>query len=114
MDFTIVTPSLGQLEYLECCVSSVADQQGISIEHIVQDAGTDGFAEFAAKMRQRRPDRPNYRRVIISEPDSGIYDALNKGLKNGTGRISAYLNCDEQYLLGALEDVKAVSEKNEV
>jgi len=105
MDFTIVTPSLRQLEYLECCISSVADQQGVSIEHIVQDAGTDGFAEFAEKMRQRWPDRPNYRRVMISEPDSGMYDAINKGLKKGTGGICAYLNCDEQYLAGALAKV---------
>ena len=105
MDFTIVTPSLGQLEYLECCISSVADQEGVSIEHIVQDAGTDGFAEFAEKMRQRWPDRPNYRRLMISEPDSGMYNAINKGLKKGTGRICAYLNCDEQYLAGALAKV---------
>jgi glycosyltransferase involved in cell wall biosynthesis len=105
MDFTIVTPSLGQLVHLECCISSVADQEGVSIEHIVQDAGTDGFAEFAEKMRQRWPDRPNYRRVMISEPDSGMYDAINKGLKKGTGRICAYLNCDEQYLAGALAKV---------
>jgi len=100
-----VTPSLRQLDYLECCISSVADQEGVSIEHIVQDAGTDGFAEFAVKMRQRWPDRPNYRRVMISEPDSGMYDAINKGLKKGTGRICAYLNCDEQYLAGALAKV---------
>jgi glycosyltransferase involved in cell wall biosynthesis len=100
-----VTPSFGQLEYLECCISSVADQEGVSIEHIVQDAGTDGFAEFAEKMRQRWPDRPNYRRVMLSEPDSGMYDAINKGLKKGTGRICAYLNCDEQYLAGALAKV---------
>jgi glycosyltransferase involved in cell wall biosynthesis len=105
MDFTIVTPSLGQLEYLECCISSVADQEGVSIEHIVQDAGTDGFAEFDEKMRQRWPDRPNYRRVMHSEPDTGMYDAINKGLKKGTGRICAYLNCDEQYLAGALAKV---------
>ena len=105
MDFTIVTPSLRQLDYLECCISSVADQEGVSIEHIVQDAGTDGFAEFAVKMRQRWPDRPNYVRVMISEPDSGMYDAINKGLKKGTGRICAYLNCDEQYLAGALTKV---------
>jgi len=105
MDFTIVTPSLGQLGHLECCIASVADQQGISVEHIVQDAGTDGFAEFAEKMRQRWPDRPNYRRLMISEPDSGMYDAINKGLKKGTGRICAYLNCDEQYLAGALAKV---------
>ena len=105
MDFTIVTPSFRQLDYLECCISSVADQEGVSIEHIVQDAGTDGFAEFAEKMRQRWPGRPNYRRVMISEPDSGMYDAINKGLKKGTGRICAYLNCDEQYLAGALAKV---------
>ena len=90
MDFTIVTPSLGQLEYLECCIASVVDQRGISIEHIVQDGGTDGFNEFAEKLRLRWPDRPNYRRVMITEPDSGMYDAINKGLKKGTGRICAY------------------------
>ena len=105
MDFTIVTPSLRQLEHLECCIASVADQQGISIEHIVQDGGTANFNEFAETMSKRWPDRPNYRRVMISEPDSGMYDAINKGLKKGTGRICAYLNCDEQYLAGALAKV---------
>ena len=105
MDFTIVTPSLGQLEHLECCIASVVDQRGISIEHIVQDGGTDGFNEFAEKLRLRWPDRPNYRRVMITEPDSGMYDAINKGLKKGNGRICAYLNCDEQYLAGALAKV---------
>jgi glycosyltransferase involved in cell wall biosynthesis len=105
MDFTIVTPSFGQLEYLECCISSVADQEGVSIEHIIQDGGTVGFKKFAEKMRQRWPDRPNYRRAMLSEPDTGMYDAINKGLKKGTGRICAYLNCDEQYLAGALAKV---------
>ena len=100
-----MTPSFRQLDYLECCISSVADQEGVSIEHIVQDAGTDGFAEFAEKMRKRWPDRPNYRRVMLSEPDTGMYDAINKGLQKGTGRICAYLNCDEQYLAGALAKV---------
>jgi glycosyltransferase involved in cell wall biosynthesis len=105
MDFTIVTPSLGQLEYLECCIASVADQQGILIEHIVQDGGTANFNKFTETMSKRWPDRPNYRRVMISEPDSGMYEAINKGLKKGTGRICAYLNCDEQYLDGALAKV---------
>ena len=105
MDFTIVTPSYGQLDYLGCCIASVADQQGVSIEHIVQDGGTANFNEFAETMSKRWPDRPNYRRVMISEPDSGMYDAINKGLKKGTGRICAYLNCDEQYLAGALAKV---------
>ena len=51
MRFTIVTPSYGQLDWLELCIASVADQQGVGfIEHIVQDAGTAGIEEFARRM----------------------------------------------------------------
>lgn len=111
MDFTIVTPSFRQLDWLACCIASVADQEGVTIEHIVQDAGTKGFEEFAGKMKKTWPDRPGYRRVMISEPDQGMYDAVNKGLKKGTGRLCAYLNCDEQYLPGTLARIKEEFEK---
>jgi glycosyltransferase involved in cell wall biosynthesis len=106
MDFTIVTPSYRQLDLLACCISSVADQEEISVEHIVQDAGTEGFVDFDKKMASRWPDRPGYRRVMISEKDVGMYDAINKGLKRASGVICAYLNCDEQYLPGTLRKVK--------
>lgn len=106
MDFTIVTPSYQQLDWLACCIASVADQEGVSVEHIVQDAGSEGFADFAERMRKRWPDRPGYRRVMVSEPDLGMYDAVNKGLKRGAGEICGYLNCDEQYLPGALQAVR--------
>jgi len=105
VDFTIVTPSFRQLEQLECCIASIADQEGVSVEHIVQDGGTKGFAEFAQKMEEKWPDRPGYRRVMVSEPDQGMYDAINRGLKRATGSICAYLNCDEQYLPGVLKTV---------
>lgn len=105
MDFTIVTPSFRQLDWLELCVASVADQKGVVVEHIVQDAGTAGFEEFSQKMAETWPDRDGYRRNMISEPDQGMYDAINRGLKKGTGTFCAYLNCDEQYLPGILERV---------
>jgi len=105
VDFTIVTPSFRQLEQLECCIASIADQEGVSVEHIVQDGGTEGFAEFSKKMSERWPDRAGYRRVMVSEPDQGMYDAINRGLKRATGSICAYLNCDEQYLPGVLKTV---------
>jgi glycosyltransferase involved in cell wall biosynthesis len=105
VDFTIVTPSYRQLDWLACCIASVADQQGVTTEHIIQDAGTQGFAEFAEWMKGIWPDRPGYRRLMVSEPDRGMYDAINKGLRKGTGEICAYLNCDEQYLDGALAKV---------
>ena len=106
MEFTIVTPSFRQLDHLGCCIASVADQEGVTVEHLVVDAGTEGFAEFAATMNKRWPDRPQYRRIMISEPDRGMYDAINKGLRKGTGSICAYLNCDEQYLPRVLVQVK--------
>lgn len=105
MDFTVVTPSFRQLEHLGCCIASIADQEGVSVEHIIQDGGTEGFAEFAERMAKRWPDRPGYRRIMVSEPDQGMYDAINRGLRKGTGTICAYLNCDEQYLPGVLQEV---------
>ncbi|NCZ53909.1 MAG: glycosyltransferase, partial [Verrucomicrobia bacterium] len=123
MDFTIVTPSFKQLDYLGCCIASVADQIGVTVEHIVQDAGSPGIEEFAEKMAEQLSGRYGGERVtkleafellhlrtpdgyslrMFKEKDSGMYDAVNKGLKKGKGKICAYLNCDEQYLLGAVE-----------
>ena len=71
MDFTIVTPSFRQLEQLGCCIASVADQEGVTLEHIVQDGGTEGFGDFAKKMAERWPDRPGYRRVMVSRKRQG-------------------------------------------
>ena len=54
---------------------------------------------------------------MVSEPDGGMYDAINKGLKKATGGICAYLNCDEQYLPGVLKMVRRrfqVSTKTEL
>jgi glycosyltransferase involved in cell wall biosynthesis len=121
-DFTIITPSFKQLDYLGCCIASVADQEGVTVEHIVQDAGSPGIEEFAEKTAERLLGKYGGERVasldafellhlrtphgyslrMFKEKDSGMYDAVNKGLKKGTGKICAYLNCDEQYLPGTL------------
>ena len=105
-DFTIITPSFGQLDHLACCIASVADQGGVEVEHIVQDGGTKGFADFAKQMAQQWPNRNGYQRIMVSEQDGGMYDAINRGLKRAKGKVRAYLNCDEQYLPGALKMVQ--------
>lgn len=110
MDFTIVTPSFRQLEKLECCIASVADQEGVEIEHIVQDGGTPGFQEFSQKLAVRWPDRPGYRRKMISEADGGMYDAINRGLRAARGTWCAYLNCDEQYQANVLQSVQRIAD----
>ena len=124
MRFSIVTPSFKQLDYLGCCIASVADQ-GVTVEHIVQDAGSPGIEEFAEKMAEQILGRYGGERVsnlqtfellhirtshgytlrIFKEKDEGMYDAINRGLQKATGEVCAYLNCDEQYLLGTLRRV---------
>lgn len=96
--FSIITPSFRNGEWLRLCIASVADQ-GVSLEHIVQDAGSDdGTLDWL-------PQDPRVQAFV--ESDSGMYDAINRGFRKAKGEIVAYLNCDEQYLPGALEAVEA-------
>src|SRR4051812_12173129 len=96
LQFSIVTPSFRNSEWLRLCIPSVADQ-GVELEHIVQDAGSDdGTLDWL-------PHDPRVKAYI--EKDSGMYDAVNRGWKRANGEILAYINCDEQYLPGALQKV---------
>ena len=96
MRFSIITPSYRSSDWLRLCVASVADQ-GIELEHIVQDAGSDdGTLEWLVR---------DQRVKAFVEKDQGMYDAINRGLRRASGDILAYLNCDEQYLPGALQRV---------
>lgn len=96
MRFSIITPSFRSSAWLKLCIASVADQ-GVELEHIVQDAmSDDGTLDWLLT---------DPRVKACAEKDSGMYDAINRGLKKSHGDILAYLNCDEQYLPGALQAV---------
>src|SRR6266576_6285555 len=92
---SIITPSYLGRQWLPLCIASVADQQGVEVEHIVQDSCSgDGTEELLRNY-------PHVRAYV--EKDAGMYDAVNRGFDRATGDILAYLNCDEQYLPGALK-----------
>ena len=97
MKFSIITPSFRNSAWLKLCIASVADQSGVELEHIVQDAvSDDGTLDWL-------PRDPRVKAFV--EKDGGMYDAVNRGYRRATGDILAYLNCDEQYLPGALAAV---------
>lgn len=96
VQFSIITPSYRNSSWLKLCIASVADQ-GVAAEHIVQDAGSDdGTLQWLPQ---------DHRVKAFVEKDAGMYDAVNRGLRRAGGEILAYLNCDEQYLPGALQTV---------
>jgi glycosyltransferase involved in cell wall biosynthesis len=101
--FSIVTPSYRSSAWLKLCIASVADQQ-VAVEHIVQDAGSDDGTLGWLLQDQRV-------RTFV-EKDQGMYDAINRGLGRARGELLACLNCDEQYLPGALETVAAFFERH--
>jgi len=95
--FSIVTPSFRNSQWLKLCVASVADQQGVELEHIVQDAGSDdGTLDWLTH-------DPRVQAYV--EKDTGMYDAVNRGFRRAHGELLAYLNCDEQYLPSTLKKV---------
>ncbi|HZJ14581.1 MAG TPA: glycosyltransferase family 2 protein, partial [Chthoniobacteraceae bacterium] len=83
-------PCLNGAPYVEAAIESVRRQTGTSFEHIVLDGGsTDGTMAILGR-------HPHLR--VLSEPDRGLYDASNKGLRLARGEIIGILNSDDFYV----------------
>lgn len=88
---SIITAVLNGRATLESCIQSVLSQQYPNIEHIIIDGGsTDGTLDIIQKYN-------NDVAYWVSEPDHGIYDAMNKGIRLASGEIVGILNADDCY-----------------
>ena len=86
---TVITPVFNGIENLESSIRSVASRGGEGVEYIVVDgASTDGTLEILRK-HQSSVD------YWVSEPDQGIYDAMNKGVRLARGRWLCFLGSDD-------------------
>lgn len=102
---SIVTPTLNGARFLEATLRSVREQTYPRVEHIVVDGGsTDGSLDMLRQEGERGTIR------WISEPDEGMYDAINKGLALAGGEVLAYLASDDAYLPWAIESVMRIFE----
>jgi glycosyltransferase involved in cell wall biosynthesis len=104
MDFTIVTASYNYGQYIGECLQSVANQDGVSLEHLVMDAGSkDDTAEVVARF----PHASFYQ-----EPDKGMSDGINKGFLKAQGQWVMWLNADDRLKPGALKALKDFADRN--
>ncbi len=92
---TIITPTFNliknnRVSSFNKCITSVQQQTYPNIEHIIIDgASTDGTVDLLKEYAQKRLI------TYVSEPDSGIYDAMNKGVKLAHGKFLYFLNTDD-------------------
>ena len=88
---SIVTPNYNGAAYLEETILSVLNQKYPNLEYIIVDGGSsDDSLEIIKKYEQELA-------CWISEPDRGMYDAIQKGFNRSTGEIMAWINSDDMY-----------------
>jgi glycosyltransferase involved in cell wall biosynthesis len=112
--FSIVTPSFNQGKFIEQTITSILGQAGtFNLEYIVADGGsTDNSVDIIKKYAQlvKNGKLPVKCKGVTMEwwshKDNGQSDAINQGWEKVTGDYVAYLNSDDMYLPGALEEAR--------
>jgi glycosyltransferase involved in cell wall biosynthesis len=109
MKISIITATYNSSAYISDCVNSVNNQTSSNIEHIIIDgASKDNTLEIINSI-------PNRVTKIVSEPDKGIYDAMNKGIKLATGDVIGILNSDDFFTSDdAIQYVVDTFNKNDI
>jgi glycosyltransferase involved in cell wall biosynthesis len=88
---SVITVCLNRVDTIADAIESVQRQTYPSIEHIIVDGqSTDGTLTVVDRYRSGIAR-------VVSEPDAGIYDAMNKGIGLATGEFVATLNADDMY-----------------
>lgn len=97
---SVVTPAYEADRFIEATLQSVRDQTYERVEHIVVDGGsTDRTTEILASYE----DVDGYDLTWHSEPDEGMYDAVERGFERASGDVLAWLNADDMYLPWAVQ-----------
>ncbi len=88
---SIITPNYNGVKYLEQTILSVLNQNYPNLEYIIIDGGsTDGSIDIIKRYEAKLS-------YWVSEPDNGLYDAIQKGFDKSTGEIMAWINSDDMY-----------------
>ncbi len=110
MKFSIITVSYNSSDTIRDTIESVRNQTYTNIEHIIVDGNSKDKTVEVIKEYSSAGNNIKW----ISEPDKGLYDAMNKGIQMATGDIIGILNSDDLFCDNfALEKVVNIFSKNE-
>src|SRR5271168_5003089 len=99
---SLVTPVFNSAKYVEQTIESVLAQKYPNLEYFIVDGGSkDGTVEIIRKYESQITG-------WVSEPDKGMYDALNKGFARTNGEIMGWISATDQLHLGGLAVVGSV------
>jgi glycosyltransferase involved in cell wall biosynthesis len=91
MKVTIITVVLDNMAFIEDAINSVVNQSHANLQYIIIDGGSnDGSLDIIKSFGDKIA-------IVVSEPDEGIYDAMNKGLALANGDLVGFLNADDFY-----------------
>lgn len=108
---SIITVSYNSMRTINRTIRSVLKQTYPDIEYLIIDGGSeDSTVGIAQDYIQQFRDK-GYEYRIISEPDNGIYDAMNKGIALATGSIIGLINSDDWYEEDAVQSMAEVFSK---
>jgi len=103
---SIITASRNNASSIDDTLESIGRQTYSDWEHLIVDGGsTDGTLEVAEQ-------HADPRRRLQSEPDEGVYDAMNKGIARATGDVIGFLNADDFYTSASVLESIATSLEN--
>lgn len=97
MKISIVTVCFNSELTIKRTIESVLSQKGVNIEYIIVDGKSKDKTVDIAETYREAFSTKGYEYMIISEPDKGIYDAMNKGIAKSSGEIIGILNSDDEY-----------------
>jgi glycosyltransferase involved in cell wall biosynthesis len=102
---SVVTAVLNRAQTLGAALRSVRAQRWHDVEHIVVDGGsTDGTLDVIDEHRAGIA-------TVVSGPDAGLYDALNKGIREASGDVVGFMHADDEYAYaGALGRIASAFE----
>lgn len=109
---SIITPSFNSEKTIHTTIESILKQTYSRIEYIIVDGNSADETVGMAESYREALEKRGISYHIISEPDQGIYDAMNKGVRKAKGELIGIINSDDWYEENALQRVAEVYEKN--